>query len=238
MESTKELLTERTAEFTSSQIYRLMTNGRGKDSFGAPFYDYVIEKAMESVLGRSIDTEAVSNSLSWGNLCESVAFDLLPLEYSLVSKTRYRHESLPWSGMPDTITSRKIGDIKCPWTLKRFMKLAYSSDLKKESPQYYWQLVSNSVLCDLEEAELFLFMPKKDRLKVIIEKAISENSIIQYKSIEQLPFLPNACKVPELVPKQILIPQEDKEALIGRVVEAKKEMGIMIDHFKSLQKCD
>jgi hypothetical protein len=34
----------RVGNFTSSQVYRLCTFGRAKDSIGAPFYTYIQEK--------------------------------------------------------------------------------------------------------------------------------------------------------------------------------------------------
>lgn len=236
MESIEEVL-ERTAKFTSSQIYKLMTNGRSKGIFGAKYYEYINEKAMESVLGRGVETEVRADSLSWGNLCESIAFDLLPLEYSLVSKKRYSHLDYCWSGMPDTITDDKVGDIKCPWTLKSFMQLATTTDLKKDKPEYFWQLVSNAILCNKKEAELFVFMPKYCRINEIIKEAEKVDSPIKYKSANQLPWLPENTNIPEVITNKVTITDKDKQALIDRVKQASLDLEVKIQEYKSLLPC-
>jgi len=39
--------------------------------------------------------------------------------------------------------------------------------LKEECPDIFWQLVSNAILCDKKKAELMLYVPYKDELKLI-----------------------------------------------------------------------
>jgi hypothetical protein len=47
----------RVGNFTSSQVYRLCTFGRSKDSIGATFYTYVQEKLREHRTSRPIGKE-------------------------------------------------------------------------------------------------------------------------------------------------------------------------------------
>ena len=206
----------RTGNFTSSAISALISDGsrpmtdkekeehiksggdkRKKNTwdFGKPFYTYAEEKAFEEILGRPLTKEAKADSLEWGNLCERFAYEQIEtLEFNLVSKKRYTHLELPWSGMPDMISKFYVADIKCPWTIKSFLSLVTTEDLKTSNPEYYWQLVSNAILCNKSKAKLFVFMPRIDQIESIQELAIESNSHIKYKSIDQLPYIPKDSK--------------------------------------------
>jgi hypothetical protein len=237
-ESTKQITMQRVGNFTSSMIYQLMSNGRAKGSFGKPFDTYAKEKAMEELIGRDLTGEAIADPLDWGNLCEAFAYDQIEdLSYNLVSKDRYYHLDLPWSGMPDLLNDDTVGDIKCPWTLKSFIELSSAEDLKEASPQYYWQLVSNAILCNKSKAKLFLFMPKKEQIKEVIKLAEDTDSRIKYKSINQLPYLPDESKISSLQVISFDIPDEDKEALTERVEAATKEKEQIFEGLKSKLLC-
>ncbi len=144
----------RTANFSSSQIYKLMASGKAKGSIGAPFYTYVKEKIYEKRLGRPIQKEQGGKAPSWGTFVESRVFELLPLDYTYQSEKRYTHPELAWSGAPDMLTTDKVVDIKCPYSILEYCKKAdimILSDveaLKSEYPENYYQLVSNSILTD------------------------------------------------------------------------------------------
>ena len=76
----------RVGNFTSSQIYRLMANGKAKYSIGKPFYTYVQEKVREIRTGRPVNAYSSSRATEWGNFMEGWVFsEKLGLEYSLVS---------------------------------------------------------------------------------------------------------------------------------------------------------
>jgi hypothetical protein len=224
----------RTGNFTSSAISALCSNGRAKGTFGKPFYTYAEEKAFEEILGRSLTKEAKADSLEWGNLCERFAYEQIEgLEYNLVSKKRYSHLELPWSGMPDMISDDHIADIKCPWTIKSFLSLVTTDDLKASSPEYYWQLVSNAILCNKDKAKLFVFMPRIDQIEAIQELAIEKNSVIKYKTVEQLPYIPKDSKIKSLYCLDIEIPLCDKKLLTDRVREAEIEKNKIVETLKT-----
>lgn len=230
METTEIIIDERLGQFTSSRIGDLMTNGRAAGSVGKPFDTYVQEKKWELMAGRSLQSE-VKNAppLNWGNLCESIAHSRLGLEYQLVSKTRYKHEFLPWSGMPDGLVNDKIvTDIKCPWTLGSFMKqreITNVDQMKKISPGYYWQLISNAILTKIYTCELILFMPKRSSLDEIrTESANHDNYYFHTKGDFELPWTADESNIPEITKISFEAPLEDCEALTERVEMATKQL--------------
>ena len=115
----------RIGNFTSSQIWHLTKSGRAAGTFGKPFYTYVDKKNKERRLGRSIDTEVSARPLSWGNLCESIVFSLLGMDYKPCSDETVMHPDFDFcAGSPDLEKydgdKLIIPDIKCPITLNSF----------------------------------------------------------------------------------------------------------------------
>ena len=228
MEHTEKLL-ERTGHFTSSQIYRLAACGKTAGSIGAPFHTYVKEKKREIALGRYINNESSSKPTDWGNMCEPIVHDLLGLEYQLVNKTRYTHLELPWSGMPDEIIGKKkVSDIKSPWTLTSFMDAYETKDdieaFKKAKKEWYWQLISNAILTNIDDCELILFMPKLKRIPDIKLEAMQNGYFFHNMADSALPWTSNESKIPEITKIKFTASQEDKEFLTERIKLAAEEL--------------
>jgi len=223
----------RYGNFTSSNIWRLMQTAKDGKSFGKPALTYIQETKWERRLGRAINVTKDSNATLWGKLLEPMVNELLPIEYRLVSKTRFQHPDIEnWSGMPDLITPDLVGDIKCPEP-KAFMAMLdifEANDLEKfksENPDYYWQLVSNGILVNRNKAELIIFMPREIRLPAIRELCENSEDVekmkrIYYASPESLALMPDDCDLKELNIFSFEIPAEDKEALRLKVIEANK----------------
>jgi hypothetical protein len=230
----------RVATFSSSSIYNLISKGRGNftiENVGKPFTTYIEEKIMEYNLGRQLSTENSARPTAWGTLVEEFAFGKMGLKYSLVSKERY-YKGEHWSGMPDLLTDEIVGDIKCPWTLKGFCKLVDSMDkgvevFKENHPEYYWQLVSNAILCERDKAMIVCFAPYKEDLediRVLAEEHIGEQNnrfaFINWAEDEELPYLIKGKKYNDINALEFVVPQEDKDILTARVemaiVELKK----------------
>ena len=226
----------RAGKFTSSQIYRLMSKGRGNwsvENTGKAFETYVKEKRWEIKLGRPINKENNARATAWGTLVEQQAFNNLSLKYVLDSKKRYHHSEHKqfWSGAPDLYVENVIGDIKCPWTLESFADLVdiiESEDVelfKKLKPEYYWQLVSNAILCDVENALFVAYVPYQTELSKIRELAentevIEPNKVafINWAADNELPFIPNENKeVSNVNMFQFEVSKEDKEKLTKRI---------------------
>jgi len=235
----KEL--KRNGSFSSSAIAALCSKGRGNlsiENVGSPFTTYVEEKAFERALNRPLNTESNAKPLMWGKLVESVCFEeKLGINYKLVSKTRYAHEVYGdyWNGMPDTIDSESVGDIKCPWTMKSFCKLVKiinsenpAEALKKENPLYYWQLVSNAILCKKDKAILIVYVPFQEDLEMIREEARKEvdgkYAFINWSEDDELPYIVKDGKYTDVNIMEFEVPEEDKAFLEARVVMAIDEL--------------
>ena len=204
-------MSSRAGNFSSSEIHRLMSKGRGNwslENVGAPFTSYVQEKVYERRLGRALLQKQNSRSTSWGTFVEKRVFDLLSMKYKLISQDRYTHPTIKnWNGMPDTVTRDKqiVSDIKCPWSLKSFCEMVELLEkesweaLKENKPEYYWQLVSNSILTGAPKAELIVYVPFKGELEAIKEMAnkhsfdgkLDENDVafINFAADSELPHL-------------------------------------------------
>ena len=93
---------KRNGNFTSSEIYKLLTNGRAAGTLGAPCLDYIKEKQMERRLGRQLTDENLARALSWGKLVERMAFENLGTNYQLCSADTIIHPQYNyWCGTPD-----------------------------------------------------------------------------------------------------------------------------------------
>ena len=222
----------RVGRFTSSEIWKLTKKDRTGKGFGSPALTYIQEKKYERKLGRSLSTEVDARPLTWGKLNEAKAFELLGIEYQLVSDKTITHKDYPdyWSGSPDAVKDGVVIDLKCPYTLKSFCQL-YEANTKEllinetqNGEAYYWQLVSNAILTGVDKAELIIYCPYEEELETIKQEA----DLYGYKWIanannEQLPYLIcnsilndyNNIKVIDLD-----IPQEDKDFLNECVVKA------------------
>lgn len=222
----------RWGNFTSSEIWKLCTYDRNGVDFGLPAKTYIREKNWERILGRPINVQKDSQSTLWGTLVEGLVFDLLPMSYQLVSKKRFIHPTIErWSGMPDIITTDVVADIKSPEP-KNFMWLRdvmLSKDpreaLKKDFPEYFWQLVSNGILTNRTKAELVFFMPKESRLMEIRKLAEDADDNERFKRLyyaapETLPLMPEDCDIDEINTIRFDILQSDIDELTQQVLKA------------------
>jgi len=174
------MVAKRKYSFSSSQMSRLVTYGKGARSVentGKPFDTYVTEKYREHLLCRPITGESFARPLVWGKMMERYvmqkvfSFDDGYEDMNLIGRSK--HPSIEhWTGLPDYSKDRKIvGDIKAPWTLTAFFDRIDSmksiETLKKLDASEYWQLVSNSILTGFDQAELTVFVPKENQLEEI-----------------------------------------------------------------------
>lgn len=222
---------KRFARFTSSNIYKLMTNGRAKGTLGSPALEYIKEKRLETRLGRPLEIETYSRAMAWGIFLEQRVLDLLGFEYQLVSDETKTHPEMDlWAGSQDLLVEgKKISDIKC-YQPKNFalytdaLMLGDIENLKKEFPKEYWQLVSNAIINNVPNAEAITYMPYRSELITIREMASNymEDDQWKYRFIyeekdENLAYLPDNGYYKNLNKFEFTIPEEDKLALTERV---------------------
>lgn len=232
---------KRYGRFTSSQIYKLMSNPTAKamaagEIFGKPALTYIAEKNMESRLGRSLTTEQGSRETTWGKLVEARVFDLLGTEYSYSSTVTDVHPTIPfWSGSKDGLKHEEpliVFDIKCPFTLKSFCTFADCKTIDEvvenhdSGEMYKWQLVSNAILTGAKFAELIFYVPYQDELSEIRDMASNydgdQNKVawVQWANDEDLPYLIRGEHYKNINIIKFEVTEEDKAKLTNRVLEA------------------
>lgn len=229
----------RTGRFTSSQIWRLMTKGRGgKPSKIAS--TYINDVRTEKLLGRPLNANQSSRPTSWGKALEPrVAGMIDNLIWKYQSDETIIHSEIDeWCGTPDLVSVEAVGDIKCPYTLKGFAELAgicnlkSLGDLKEQYPEYYWQLVSNAVLTGKHKADLFVYCPYHSELEEIAAGISqiddydlqTESQWIAFSSDEKLPWIPDNGHFQNLNHFQFEIDKEDEQQLIDTVKFAVKKL--------------
>lgn len=230
-------MNQRFGNFTSSEIHKLMTDGKAKGTFGKPFYTYIKQKKREAKLGQNIDREAFSYATSWGSCIEGYVNTLLGMEYHFRSKETIFHKEISrWCGTPDLTTNEKVSDVKSPFTLTSFCDLVEDCQtletFKSEHPDFYWQLISNAILTDKNVIELIVFCPKFEELGKIMEyiDSLEIEDKLEYEWIFNAILNENYKKIPFLINDnyqslnkfQFEVPQEDKNLLTDRVQQAVK----------------
>lgn len=227
----------RVGNFTSSEIVALTKVAKDGKSFGAPAMTYISECNMERRLGRSLTDEVNARPLIWGKMVEARVFELMGLEYSLVSSDTVVHPTIPfWAGSPDGVAEDTVADIKCPITLKSFCQLVdplYQGltgmaamnairDTHKDGDKYYWQLVSNAILTSSNFAELVVYVPYKDELTEIREMAEGNSNAywIWSASDDELPHLIEGGYYKNINVIRFEVPQADKDLLNQKVMSA------------------
>jgi len=233
----------RLGNFTSSEIFRLMAEGKKAGTFGVPALSYIDECNMERRLGRALENDQFARATQWGKICETHVFSLLGLEYAAISKEPIQHPDFScWAGTPDTRytdSARVVGDIKCPFTLKSFCKLVDAwteggieavREVHSDGEKFYWQLVSNACLTGSTEGELIVFAPYKSELQHIRDLSqtvdfISDNFMwLYFASESELPWLPDQGYYKNINKMRFAIPEKDKDALALRVSQASKNL--------------
>ncbi len=228
---------QRIGNFTSSEIYKLLTVAKDKVSFGKPALTYIKKKKQERRLGRSLSIETSSRSLSWGKLLEEFWFDQLSTAYKLTSDKTVVHPSIPfWAGSSDGEKKDTVIDIKSPYTLDSFCDLVDplyegltgidAMNAIRENhdcgEQYYQQLVSNSIIHNARYAELIVGMPYYSQLAEIklLADGVANVNWIAFALDEELPFLLDKSYYKNINIIRFAVPQEDKDLLTDFVLRA------------------
>ena len=232
----------RIGRFTSSNIWKLTTEGRGELGFGAPAITYIEEKRAERCLGRSIDLGAHSQALTWGKVMEFIGFEEeMGIDYSLCSQETLLHPKYNfWSGSPDAKTKVKAVEMKCFYPkafyeLSRDLMLEDLCLIKKNHKELYWQVVSNAIILGFNKAEIIAFTPTEKQLIYVREKlsdtdfALEKLGMMDWqvrwiyeKEIYELPYIPVNIQWPNCVKFEFEVPSEDVIFLTKCVLKAEK----------------
>ncbi len=222
----------RVGNFTSSDIHKLMSSGKQIGVLGAPAMTYIQEKKLERRLGRSLDVDAYSKEIAWGNLLEGAVEALLEFGVEKISDVTKCHPIIEyWTGSTDfLLPGEKIIELKCyqPKNFCVYTDAILTKDtevIKKDCPKEYWQMVSNAIINQVMVAEAITYMPYESELDAIRHLADMYDGPDQWKYrfiIEsenyQLAYLPdNNPHYKNLNRFEFEVPKEDMDALTTRV---------------------
>lgn len=223
----------RVGNFTSSEIHKLMTNGRGASGIGAPGLTYIQKKNIERRMGVSLKQEVYSRPMAWGELMELWVHEKeLGLAYESVGKKTMVHpEYNYWAGSPDFVCTSKLLIAECKgYERENFATYAdailsgSTEILKTDCPDEYWQMVSNACIFGVDKVQPILFMPYKSQLMDIriFADELNVGNPTKYRWIFesedcQLPYLVDGGFYKNMVTSIIDVPKEDKALLTERV---------------------
>ena len=173
------MIVSRHGNFTSSEIWKLTTLAKNKIDFGAPALNYIQERNIQRRLKKSFANQG-SVATKWGNHFESIAFEHYQkatgkhlISYSN-PLTDFRLSHIPnHGGTPDFVSfdGTLVGSIKCPFTEKAFVelydiiKIALAQHFKKQHPEYYWQLISDSIVTKASTCVFVIYIPYLEDLE-------------------------------------------------------------------------
>jgi len=236
----------RAGKFTSSMVYKLIKEGRGKnDDFSAPGLTYIEEKGIERKMQSCLDGGAHTQTLAWGNFMELMVYSILGVQYQISSKETTLHSKHGsfWSGSKDLFTvnnetgeMESIAEIKC-YQKKNFALytdciLKKDIELFKEQfPKEYWQIVSNACLENVEIGEAITYMPYVSEYEEIRQMAEDYDGADQWKykfirdlPVQDLPFIPDGGHYKNINKFAFIVPQEDKDFLESRILLAEEKI--------------
>jgi hypothetical protein len=165
--------TERFGMFTSSMIWKLLTDPRSKTAtWSDTAMTYIMERCGEILTGEKIP-EATSKSMEHGKFYEKDAFLTYKstfglkddeLEYFGAENPRFFQYSEFSGGSPDGLLQEDtVLEIKCPYNSGvhiEHMLLKSGSDLKEYSKEYYAQVQANMLFCNRSQADFISYDPR------------------------------------------------------------------------------
>jgi hypothetical protein len=232
----------RIGNITSSEIVALTANGRAKDSIGKDFYTYVKQCIWERRLGKTLDRDVNSKSMTWGKLAEMYFFfESGKIHYTPMMNEVVKHPTIgSWVGSPDGINNKMdcVTELKSPYTLASYCVLVepmykglegieamdYIKVNHKDGKKYYWQCVSNAILTGKKKAEFVVYCPYLSvlpEIRMLANNAPTEELSnyywIAYGSDKDLPHILDESKYKDEYSLFFDIPEEDIDFLTNRV---------------------
>lgn len=148
----RDWLLKRVGKFTASEFYRLITPLTKKDIANGELLTKggrtcVEEKAVEE-LAELVEDSYISSSMQWGIDNELGAIKAFENRTGIKTKNtgvkqKFLTLGLSIGGTPDGLIRKLSGiEVKCPnsTTHFKYRKIKTTEDLKKNKPEYYWQI--------------------------------------------------------------------------------------------------
>lgn len=190
-----EWLLHRCGKFTSSEIHKLIPNGRAKgDQFSQTGKTYIKQKVAEYITKEPIQ-KPTTYAMEWGTSHENEALIEFEKQYGEVEKYGggnpvFLEGGKFWGGTPDAMFQDAVIEVKCPFNSTEHLEhLLFKSveEFKDYVPEYYWQMVSNMLLANKEVGIFVSYDPRfpdEFRLKVLKFKLIQEDADLLIKKIQ------------------------------------------------------
>lgn len=133
-----------------SQIGKIMTNGKGKDTMGKTSETYLKIWMLEQVFNRK--KEITSKYMVKGNIMEDYGIDRIGawLELPDAVKNEQSFEDEFMTGTPDLLSPDMVIDLKSSWDFTTFPYF----DTECPNSDYYWQLQGYMHLTGKKSAKL------------------------------------------------------------------------------------
>lgn len=217
--------------FTSSEISALCTWDKAHKNPGKPFYTYIEERRKQRRAKKGFASQG-SVATKWGNYFEPLAFQRYKQVSGLhlISYSNYQTDfkTSPLAnhgGTPDfsSFDSSIAGSIKCPFTESAFIDLfdlCVEQDpelFKKENPDYFWQLLSDSIVLGAKECHLVPYMPYEDEVMDLVSDS-------EFYWLQNPPGLRRDTEFTDIKSWVFEPPKEDIAFLSERIEMANKEL--------------
>lgn len=176
-QGTEEWDQMRIGRFTSSEMFKLLTNPRSKaeqeaGKLSETALTYIQVKVAETITGRQKEN-SYAYPLVYGKETEPVAIE------AFCARTGFTHDTIGFvafgdhaGGSPDGIINDvDILEVKCPYTIDKqvdYLLLTDQWDLKRMFPEYYWQVMSNLLFTARPKAHFVSFDPRYPEPKNIV----------------------------------------------------------------------
>ncbi|HEY3405407.1 MAG TPA: YqaJ viral recombinase family protein [Ohtaekwangia sp.] len=186
-QGTEEWDRMRIGRFTSSEMWKLLTNPRSKADQEAGKLSETALTYIQVKVAETITQKQKENSYAYP-LVYGKETEPLAIEY-FCEKTGFIHESIGFvpfgehaGGSPDGIINDiDILEVKCPFAIDTqvdYLMLTDQWDLKRIFPEYYWQVQSNLLFTGKEKGHFVAYDPRypdDKKLVHLIVKPIAED---------------------------------------------------------------
>lgn len=164
----------RCGKFTSSEIWKLMTNARSKSSeWSQTALTYINTKVAEEITGH-IHESSPAYPLVWGEEQEPIAKQIIQGYFGLpIERAGFVAFTDHAGGTPDGYINDWVLEIKCPYNPANhieYLMLETAEDLLDFKPENYYQCQSNMLFTKKENCYLISYdgrFPDNKQIKVL-----------------------------------------------------------------------
>lgn len=175
----REWLDMRKGKITSSEIYKIMGEGKGKEkALSDTGKTYLLQKISERMGG--FTPPATGEALEWGTDLEETARKIYEASTGLVVEPcSFISVNEYYGGSPDSIVNPDgVLEIKCPYNTVNHLKYALittDAEFKKANPNYYYQCISHMNVTGAKWCDFVTFDPRVDAEYIMFTYRLHRN---------------------------------------------------------------